>query len=65
MSAWNESFYRIFIGEKYIHGQFESLEVALRFANKHKSICPDCKDKPVRILLVKIATETEEVYIQN
>ena len=57
-----DKYYRLYLGGEVIGTSFQNLTNALEFGNKHRELCNDCQNKPLKIEVVKVVTLTDIVY---
>ena len=62
MKMKNDTYYLLYIGDRFIIDSFAILQAALDYGNNYKQIDAECKDKPIKIEKVHIIYETTIVY---
>ena len=62
VKAKADTYYILYIGDKFIADHFATLKAALDFGNHHKQICKDCQVKPLMIEKVRVRYETTVIY---
>ena len=60
-----DTYYHLYVGDKFIVQTFATCQAALDFGNQHKQICEDCRDKPLKIEKIHTTCEVSVIYDGN
>lgn len=65
MKSKVDTYYHLYIGDKFINERFSTRQAAMDFGRNHKHLCSDCLDKPMKIERVRVLTEITVSYDES